>query len=66
MSKCHIENKHIVIYLSTLFLVKTKEILFINLYFDELSHMDKCNKDELVHYIFQGVTGRNFQIMMFF
>ena len=35
---------------------------FINpLYSDGFTHTDKCNKVGIVHYIYPGVTGRNFQ-----
>ena len=32
-------------------------------YSDGLSHTHRCSKSGIVHYIFQGVTGRNFLIM---
>ena len=35
-------------------------------YSDGFSHADSCNRDGIVHYIFQGVTGRHFKINMFF
>ena len=40
--------------------------VFNPLYSDGFSHTDKCDKDEIVHSIFQGVTGRISQIMLYF
>ena len=34
------------------------------LYFDRFSHTDTYIKDEIGHYIFEGVTGRNFQTII--
>ena len=36
-----------------------------HLYSDGFSHRDVYNKNGIVPYIFQSVTGRNFQIMLF-
>ena len=36
------------------------------LYSDGFSHTDKYNRDRIVHYIFQRVTGGNFQMNMYF
>ena len=36
------------------------------MYSDGFSHTDEYNKDGIVHYIFQWVIGRTFQIIIFF
>ena len=49
---------------SSVLLSSLVELLHNSLYSDGFSHKDKYNKDGIVHYVFKGVTGRNFQIIM--
>ena len=43
-----------------------KKPVFNPLYSDRFSNTDKSNKDGIVHYIFEGVTGCLFPIMIYF
>ena len=41
------------------------EVWFNPLYSDGMSRTDTYNKDGIVHFIFQGIRGRNVQIIMY-